>query len=50
MTRLFTIGAAQMGRVQYNDTWQSVISLLIELMREAHSRDCRSLSRMGNIN
>ena len=41
MTRSLTIGAAQMGPVQYNDTRQSVVSRLIELMREAHSMGCR---------
>ncbi len=41
MARSLTIGAAQMGPVQRDDSRQSVVSRLIELMREAHAMGCR---------
>ena len=41
MARPLTIGAAQMGPVQRDDSRQSVVSRLIELMREAHAVGCR---------
>ncbi len=41
MVRPLTIGAAQMGPVQRDDSRQSVVARMIELMREAHAMGCR---------
>ena len=41
MVRPLTIAAAQMGPVQRDDSRQSVVARLIEMMREAHAMGCR---------
>ena len=41
MPRLLTVGAAQMGPVQPDESRQTVVARLLELMREAHARGCQ---------
>ncbi|MEY3559180.1 MAG: hypothetical protein RL374_1886, partial [Actinomycetota bacterium] len=40
MTRMITIGAAQLGPIQKDHTRQQVVSRLIDLLRKAHSAGC----------
>lgn len=40
VTRFVTIGAAQLGPVQRNDSRVAVVDRMIELAREAHERGC----------
>jgi N-carbamoyl-D-amino-acid hydrolase len=41
MTRMLTIGAAQLGPIQRSDGRQLVVKRLIDLLRKAHSRGCK---------
>jgi hypothetical protein len=40
MTRIITIGAAQLGPIQKDHTRQQVVARLIDLLRKAHSSGC----------
>jgi predicted amidohydrolase len=40
MTRIITIGAAQLGPIQKDHTRQQVVARLIDLLRKAHSAGC----------
>ena len=40
MTRVITIGAAQLGPIQKDHSRQQVVARLIDLMRKAHSGGC----------
>ena len=40
MTRIITIGAAQLGPIQKDHTRQQVVARLIDLLRNAHSAGC----------
>jgi predicted amidohydrolase len=40
MTRIITIGAAQLGPIQKDHTRQHVVARLIDLLRKAHSAGC----------
>lgn len=40
MTRMLTIGAAQMGPIQKDDSRQDVVERLIQLLRQAHTSGC----------
>ena len=40
MTRIITIGAAQLGPIQKEHTRQQVVARLIDLLRKAHSAGC----------
>ena len=40
MTRIITIGAAQLGPIQRDHTRQQVVARLIDLLRKAHSAGC----------
>ena len=40
MTRIITIGAAQLGPIQNDHTRQQVVARLIDLLRKAHSAGC----------
>jgi len=40
MSRLLTVGAAQLGPIARNDTRKAVVARLLELMRHAHSMAC----------
>ncbi|MCC7275250.1 MAG: N-carbamoyl-D-amino-acid hydrolase [Alphaproteobacteria bacterium] len=41
MARTLTVGAAQLGPIQRSDTRKQVVRRLIELLREAHARNCK---------
>jgi N-carbamoyl-D-amino-acid hydrolase len=41
MTRMLTIGAAQLGPIQRSDGRQLIVKRLIDLLREANSRGCK---------
>jgi predicted amidohydrolase len=41
MSRILTVGAAQLGPIQRADSRQAVVARLVELMREAHARGAR---------
>ena len=41
MTRMLTIGAAQMGPIQKEHTRQDVVERLLQLLRQAHSSGCQ---------
>ena len=40
MARVLTIGAAQIGGINRQDSRQSVVARMLELMRQAHGRGC----------
>ena len=40
MTRIITVGAAQLGPIQKDDSRESVVERLIALLRQAHRNDC----------
>jgi predicted amidohydrolase len=40
MTRLITVGAAQLGPIQQSDSRESAVARMIELLREASSKKC----------
>ena len=40
MTRIVTIGAAQLGPIQREHTREQVVTRLIALLRQAHSSGC----------
>jgi len=40
MTRIITIGAAQLGPIQKDHNRQQVVARLIDLLRKAHSAGC----------
>jgi predicted amidohydrolase len=40
MTRLLTIGAAQLGPIQRSDSREAVVKRLIDLLHKAHARGC----------
>ena len=41
MSRLLTVGAAQLGPIQRAETRPQVVKRLLDLLREAHSRGVR---------
>jgi N-carbamoyl-D-amino-acid hydrolase len=40
MSRILTVGAAQLGPIARNDTREAVVTRQMELMRQAHAMDC----------